>query len=133
NLSVLDGWWIEGYDGESGWAISSPEGDAAVQDDHDALALYDLLEHEIVPLFYARDPDGLPRRWIARIKVSMQRLIPRFSAERMVAEYLGALYGAGEVHGWVARCRLWRYARMAGSRSPRWISDFCERPRSTCP
>jgi len=99
NLSVLDGWWIEGYDGESGWAISSPEGDAAVQDDHDALALYDLLEHEIVPLFYERYPDGLPRRWMGRIKASMMRLIPRFSAERMVAEYLSALYGAGEVHG----------------------------------
>jgi starch phosphorylase len=99
NLSVLDGWWIEGHDGESGWAISSPEADAAVQDDHDALALYDLLEHEIVPLFYERDPAGLPRRWISRIKVSMRRLIPRFSAERMVAEYLSALYGAGEVRG----------------------------------
>src|SRR5262249_53745280 len=99
NLSVLDGWWIEGYDGESGWAISSPEGDAAVPGGPGALARYGLLWREIVPLFYARDPDGLPRRWIARIKVSMQRLIPRFSAELMVAEYLSALYGAGEVHG----------------------------------
>ena len=79
--------------------ISSPEADAAVQDDNDAVALYDLLEHEIVPLFYERDPAGLPRRWISRIKVSMERLIPRFSAERMVAEYLSALYGAGEVRG----------------------------------
>jgi starch phosphorylase len=94
NLSVLDGWWIEGYDGETGWAIASLEGDAAAQDDHDAAALYDLLEHEIIPLFYERDTDGLPRGWIGRIKASMRRLIPRFSAERMVREYVALLYGA---------------------------------------
>jgi starch phosphorylase len=93
NLSVLDGWWIEAYDGENGWAISSPDGDAAAQDEHDAGALYDLLEREVVPLFYDRDQAGLPRRWIGRVKTSMQRLIPRFSAERMVGEYLSALYG----------------------------------------
>jgi starch phosphorylase len=96
NLSVLDGWWIEGDDGETGWAITSPDADAAAQDDHDAAALYDLLEHEIIPLFYERDADGLPRGWIGRVKASMQRLIPRFSAERMVREYVAVLYGAGE-------------------------------------
>jgi starch phosphorylase len=95
NLSVLDGWWIEGYDGETGWAIVSPDADAAVQDDHDAGALYDLLEHEIVPLFYERDTAGLPRRWIGRIKTSMQRLIPRFSADRMVRDYVTTLYDPG--------------------------------------
>jgi starch phosphorylase len=94
NLSVLDGWWLEAYDGETGWAIASPDTDAAAQDAHDATALYDLLEHEVIPLFYERDADGLPRRWIGRIKASMQRLIPRFSAERMVREYLTALYTA---------------------------------------
>jgi glycogen phosphorylase len=98
NLSILDGWWIEGYDGETGWAISSPEADASVQDDRDAAALYDLLEHEIIPLFYERNLGGLPYRWISRIKTSMQRLIPRFSAERMMTEYLSALYDTGEVH-----------------------------------
>ena len=99
NLSVLDGWWLEAYDGETGWAIASPDTDAATQDAHDATALYDLLEHEVIPLFYERDADGLPRRWIGRIKASMQRLIPRFSAERMVREYLTALYtAAGEPH-----------------------------------
>jgi starch phosphorylase len=92
NLSVLDGWWLEGYDGETGWAIATPEGDAAFQDDHDAAALYDLLEHTIIPLFYERDPSGLPRQWVRRIKVSMQRLIPRFTAERMVREYVAKLY-----------------------------------------
>jgi starch phosphorylase len=92
NLSVLDGWWCEGYDGETGWAIASPDTDAAAQDDHDAAALYDLLEHEVVPLFYERDSDGLPRGWVRRIKASMQRLAPRFSAERMVREYVTTLY-----------------------------------------
>ena len=55
NLSVLDGWWIEGYDGETGWAIATPDTDAVAQDDHDAAALYDLLEHQVIPLFYERD------------------------------------------------------------------------------
>jgi glycogen phosphorylase len=96
NLSVLDGWWIEGYDGETGWAIDSASADPAMQDDRDAAAMYDLLEHQIVPLFYERDAGGLPRGWIGRIKASMQRLIPRFSADRMVREYATMLYGAGE-------------------------------------
>jgi glycogen phosphorylase len=94
NLSVLDGWWLEGYDGETGWAITSPEADAAVQDDHDATALYDLLEHDAIPLFYERSEDGLPRGWIRRMKTSMARLIPRFSAERMVREYATTLYSS---------------------------------------
>ena len=92
NLSVLDGWWIEAYDGETGWAIATPDADAGAQDDHDASALYDLLEHEVIPLFYERDRDGLPRDWIGRMKASMARLIPRFSAERMVREYVTVLY-----------------------------------------
>jgi starch phosphorylase len=94
NLSVLDGWWLEGYEPETGWAIATPEGDAAAQDDHDAAALYDLLEHDIIPLFYARSPAGLPQGWIARIKASMQRLIPRFSAERMMRDYMRLLYAS---------------------------------------
>jgi starch phosphorylase len=92
NLSVLDGWWLEGYDGETGWAIDTPDGDAAMQDDHDATALYDLLEREVIPLFYERDAAGLPAGWIRRMKTSMQRLIPRFSADRMVRQYASDLY-----------------------------------------
>jgi starch phosphorylase len=94
NLSVLDGWWIEGHDGETGWAIATPDADPAAQDDHDAMALYDLLEHQVVPLFYDRDAAGVPGHWIARVKTSMQRLIPRFSAARMLQEYLATLYAA---------------------------------------
>jgi starch phosphorylase len=92
NLSVLDGWWSEGWDADVGWAIQTPDGDPAAQDDHDATALYDVLEHEAVPLFYDHSPAGLPLGWIARIKASMQRLIPRFSTDRMLREYATALY-----------------------------------------
>jgi alpha-glucan phosphorylase-like protein len=96
NLSVLDGWWPEAYDGETGWAIDTPNADAAAQDDHDATALYDLLEHQIIPLFYERNGDGLPERWLGRIRASMQRLIPRFNAERTVREYVTTLYRPGQ-------------------------------------
>lgn len=94
NLSVLDGWWIEGHDGDVGWAIATPEGDATAQDDHDAAALYDLLERQVVPLFYDRSPAGLPLGWLARVRASMQRLIPRFNTDRMLREYATVLYGA---------------------------------------
>lgn len=98
NLSVLDGWWEEAYDGQNGWAIATPAGDPRTQDDHDAAALLDLLEREVVPLFYDRDANDVPRRWLTRIKASMQTLLPRFSAERMLREYIETMYlpGRGE-------------------------------------
>lgn len=95
NLSVLDGWWIEGYDGENGWAIDSPDGDPHAQDEHDTQALYHLMEREVVPLFYDRDENGIPRGWVRRIKRAMRTLIPRFTAERMVRDYVGQMYKAG--------------------------------------
>ena len=92
-LSVLDGWWCEGYAPGYGWAIDSRPGDPAVQDDLDAAALFDLVDGEVIPLFYERDVAGLPVRWLARVRASMQRLIPRFSAERMIRDYVTTLYG----------------------------------------
>ncbi|HUG36087.1 MAG TPA: hypothetical protein VML54_04000, partial [Candidatus Limnocylindrales bacterium] len=93
NLSVLDGWWEEAYDGETGWAIhSTTEGGPHAQDDRDGTALFNLLEHEILPLFYERNGQGVPERWLARVRASMGRLIPRFSAERMVNEYVSRYY-----------------------------------------
>jgi starch phosphorylase len=92
NLSVLDGWWAEAYDGEVGWAIDSPLLDPRQQDERDATALYDLLEREVIPLFYERDSDSIPGAWIARIKTSIRRLVPRFSAERMLREYIETVY-----------------------------------------
>jgi glycogen phosphorylase len=95
NLSVLDGWWVEGYDGENGWEIdgAGPEGeDEAVQDARHAHALYDLLEQQVVPLFLDRDADGLPRRWLQMVKRSLRTNGPRFSAARMVEEYAERIY-----------------------------------------
>ena len=92
NLSVLDGWWAEAFDGGNGWAIASPEGDPFVQDDHDAAQLFKLLEEEVIPSFYDRDANGIPTRWLQRIKSAMRTLIPRFSAERMLREYIDSLY-----------------------------------------
>ena len=95
NLSVLDGWWAEAYDGSNGWSITSPGGDPRSQDDHDAAALLDLLEREVIPLFYERAPDGTPQRWVQRIKSAMRTLIPRFTAERMLREYVEKMYLSG--------------------------------------
>ena len=92
NLSVADGWWEEAYDGTNGWTIVTPPGDAHMQDEHDAEALLSIMQNEVIPLFYARGPDGVPHLWLQRVKASMRALIPRFSAERMLREYVERLY-----------------------------------------
>ena len=93
NLSVLDGWWGEAYAAELGWAIGDDAlPDAAVADDRDASALYEVLEQQVVPEFYARDVNGLPRRWLARIRQSLARLTPAYSSTRMLQEYIEQLY-----------------------------------------
>jgi starch phosphorylase len=94
NLSVLDGWWAEAYDAFNGFAIG--QGDThtsvAVHDTRDATALRTVLQDEAVPLYYDRDQDGLPRRWIARMKRAIRTLGWRFSAERMVMDYVQNAY-----------------------------------------
>ncbi len=94
NLSVLDGWWQEGYDGANGWAIppSGHLGDSHSQDMHDAEHLYRLLEHDIVPLYYDRDRDGIPRGWLQIVKDTVRTVAPRFCTRRMVKEYMDHLY-----------------------------------------
>jgi starch phosphorylase len=94
NLSILDGWWCEGYRPEAGWAIGKGEdyADHAYQDTVESSALYDLLENDVVPLFYGRAADGLPRAWIARMKRSMRLLTPVFSTNRMLWEYAERYY-----------------------------------------
>lgn len=89
NLSELDGWWAEAYMPEVGWALGDgrEHGDDPAWDAVEASALYDLLEHEVVPEFYARDPSGIPTAWVARMRESMARLTPVFSANRTVREY----------------------------------------------
>jgi len=89
NLSELDGWWAEAYSPEVGWAIGDrhEHGDDPSWDAAEAEALYGLLEREIAPAFYARDEYGIPRRWVARMRESMCKLTPLFSANRVVRQY----------------------------------------------
>ncbi len=94
NLSVLDGWWCEAYNGENGWAIGSGEeyAEANYQDEVESKSMYDLLEKEIVPLFYDRTRDQLPRGWIKKMKVSMQTIGPAFNTNRMIEDYTRKFY-----------------------------------------
>jgi starch phosphorylase len=92
NLSVLDGWWAEAYAPEAGWAIDPARDGEAATDAADAEALYRLLEREVVPLFYDRDAEGMPRQWVARVRRSMTTLAPHYSSNRMLREYLEKLY-----------------------------------------
>ena len=93
-LSVLDGWWAEGYDGRNGWGFSGEEDhDHWAQDERDADDLYRLLEQELVPQFYDRDGDGLPRAWLARVKASLRTIGPEFCAGRMIRDYEERMYG----------------------------------------
>jgi starch phosphorylase len=89
NVSELDGWWAEAYTPEVGWALGDGQehGDDPAWDAAEANALYDLLEREVIPEFYARDQSGVPTAWIKRMRESMARLTPRFSADRAVREY----------------------------------------------
>lgn len=94
NLSILDGWWAEGYDPSVGWAIGSGEtyDDLEYQNAVEGEALYDLLEKEVIPLFYERGNDKLPRGWIARMKASMSILGPVYNTNRMVRDYAQKFY-----------------------------------------
>ena len=94
NVSVLDGWWAEAYRPGVGWAIGDGEEfvHADYQDEVDSEALYSLLEHEVIPLFYDRDADGLPRGWITMMKNSIRTLAAAFSSDRMVKAYVERFY-----------------------------------------
>jgi starch phosphorylase len=93
NLSVLDGWWAEGFDGENGWAIAGDAGgDPQMQDAHDAAAVLDLIEREVVPRFHERDADGIPRAWTKMVKAAIKSAGLRFGAHRMVADYVRQVY-----------------------------------------
>jgi starch phosphorylase len=93
NVSILDGWWVEGYDQANGWAIGDsrprPEAD---QDLEDAVSLYEVLETKVVPAFFDRDETGLPRSWIRTMKASISSVVPQFSAHRMVRDYVEQVY-----------------------------------------
>ena len=94
NFSVLDGWWREAYNGSNGWAIGDDPGlDAEVEDEADATSLYDVLENQIIPLYYTeRNADNTPLEWLAMMKKSIQTITPQFSTRRMLKEYIARLY-----------------------------------------
>lgn len=118
NLSTLDGWWCEGYTPEGGWVIGAGESykDAGYQDQVESQALYNILENEIVPLFYARAADNVPRAWIKRIKNSIKWIAPRFNTHRMVAQYTRRFYNLAAAK--------WRYLTDESMSHARAISNW---------
>ena len=95
NCSILDGWWHEAFNGRNGWAITSkPDvSDPELQDEFDVNSFYNILENEIVPLYYSdRNKDKLPLGWIARMRDAIRTLAPQFNTRRMLNEYLEHLY-----------------------------------------
>ncbi|HEY7356451.1 MAG TPA: alpha-glucan family phosphorylase [Ktedonobacterales bacterium] len=101
NCSILDGWWVEGYNGRNGWAFGEQREyqNAELQAEADALALYAVLEQEIIPLFFERDAGGLPTRWLSVMKEAIRTLAPQFSMRRMVEDYTERLYVLGQQQG----------------------------------
>ncbi len=94
NLSIRDGWWDEWFDGENGWAIPSADGvtDPDRRDEVEAMALYDLIEHQVAPRFYDRDETGVPTRWVQMVRHTLKSLGPKVVATRMVRDYVTMLY-----------------------------------------
>jgi len=103
NISTLDGWWCEGYTADAGWAIVACEGyeDVGYQDMVESQTIYNVLENEVVPLFYTRSADNLPRGWIRRVKNSIKWITPRFNTYRMIRDYTRRFYNPAAAR--------WRY------------------------
>jgi len=95
NLSVLDGWWGEGYNGENGWAITphGPQYDAHYRDQQEANELLDILEHQVIPLYYDRNGHGYSEGWVRMSKASIKSCMPLFNSQRMVMDYIKGFYG----------------------------------------
>jgi starch phosphorylase len=102
HLSVLDGWWVEAYDGTNGWAIGEADGEPAdpeARDAADAEALYRLLEQTVVPLYYDRGPDGIPRGWLRVVRRTIETVAPAFSTRRTLKEYVERFYAKAAAAG----------------------------------
>jgi starch phosphorylase len=137
NFSVLDGWWVEGFDGNNGWAIGAGEEytDLNYEDEVESRTIYDLLEEQIAPLFYGRDSDGIPREWVRRMKHSIASNTACFNSNRMLTEYLERCYlpaerrfeklsgaelkGGAKLAAWRRRVRAsWSDVRVVAVDSP---------------
>jgi starch phosphorylase len=94
NLSILDGWWDEWYDGDNGWAIPSADGvdDTERRDDIESEALYDLIEEQVTARFYGHDDQGLPSRWLEMVRHTLKTLGPKVLSTRMLSDYVASLY-----------------------------------------
>jgi glycogen phosphorylase len=94
HMSIGDGWWAEGFTGENGWLIEghADPNDHGAQDWADVQSMYDLIERQLVPAFYDRDADDLPRQWLKTVKQSIRTVLPRFCTRRMVKEYVTEMY-----------------------------------------
>ncbi|MCB0065203.1 MAG: alpha-glucan family phosphorylase [Caldilineaceae bacterium] len=113
NFSVLDGWWVEGYNGENGWSIGEERDykDEATQDDADVQDLYTTLEEIIVPLYYDRDAHGVPARWLRIMKNAIESCAPQFSMRRMVKDYTETYYLPAATNGSEFRANNFALAR----------------------
>lgn len=112
NLSVLDGWWAEGFDGENGWAIAAAANDNELDRDRDdAESLYELLEDEVIPLYYARNEHGFSPGWVAKSKRSMATIIPHFNMRQVLENYLAGLYQPAAHSGQALAQDRWSGAR----------------------
>ncbi|HXQ63844.1 MAG TPA: alpha-glucan family phosphorylase [Steroidobacteraceae bacterium] len=125
NLSVLDGWWAEGFDGQNGWAIPSSTAEGSRRDDEDARSLYEILQDEVVPMYYERDASGLPKRWITRAKRSMATLLGGFNSRRMVGNYVTGLYRPAAAQG--------RRLATDGCRPAEQLAAWSSRARAAWP
>lgn len=127
NMSTLDGWWCEGYRPDGGWVIGAGESydDTTYQDMVESEAIYKMLENEIVPLFYTRSADGLPRGWIARMKNSIKYITPRFSSYRMFSDYMRKFY--------VPAARKWQRLNADEMSRAKSLSSWNSQIRSSWP
>jgi len=110
NLSVLDGWWGEGYNGENGWAITPHDQhyDATFRNHEEANELLDLLEHQVIPLYYARNGHGFSEGWVHMSKASMKSTLPLFNSQRMVMDYIKGFYGPAANQGRMLSKNRWK-------------------------
>jgi len=124
NLSELDGWWAEAYSPEVGWAIGDRQehGDDPNWDAHEANALYDLLEKEVIPAFYNRDGNGIPSRWLTMMRASMVQLTAQFSSNRAVREYTAKYYLPAAA---AYRCRTADDSRL-GVKLTNWLKSIAQ-------
>ncbi len=127
NMSTWDGWWCEGYTPDGGWVIGAGENyeDAGYQDIVESQAIYNMLENEVVPLFYTRSSDNLPRAWIHRMKKTIKWVAPRFSTDRMVSDYTQKFYNPADAK--------WRYLTTHGTDRVKSLSVWKSNIRQAWP